>query len=177
MAAHKHAMIIATVLTAAAVVATACGSGMKTTTSDSSASQASIEQLAARVQRNEMLFAVVNLSALPLHDMDESLAAGKADGKFVPSTRSAVRLFALTDWDAALKDEAQILRGHAADLLKALDDGNVDAAKDPAHQLHEGYHDFADRVWAIVAKDLPPDAGGVPPARNDEATPVASATP
>ena len=130
-----------------------------------------------------MLFASVSLASLPLHAMDESLAAGKAESTFVPAARSAVRIFALTDWDPSLKTEAEQLRGNAVDLLKALNDGNLDAAKDPAHQLHETYHDFSDKVWAIVAKDLPADAGGVSPHDDAEATtgtnttPAAGATP
>lgn len=177
MAIHKHAKFIIAIAAVASVFATACGDDTKKADSSSSASQASVEQLSARVQRNEMLFASVTLASLPLHAMDESLAEGKAESNFVPAARSAVRIFALTEWDPTLKADAETLRGHAVDLLKALDDGDVDAAKDPAHELHEGAHDFSDKVWAIVAKDLPEDAGGVAPHDEEEATPAAGTTP
>ncbi len=177
MAVRKHAtFIIIGIVAITSVVATACGSDTKNADSSSTASQASVEQLSARVQRNEMLFASVTLSSLPLHAMDESLAEGKAESTFVPTTRSAVRILALTDWDPSLKAEADAVLGHAVDLLKALDEGDLAAAKDPAHELHETYHDFADKIWAIVAKDLPADAGGVSP-HDEEVTPTAGTTP
>ncbi len=178
MALHKHTTsIIIAIVAVTSVVAAACGDDTKNADSSSTASQASVEQLSARVQRNEMLFASVTIGALPLHAMDESLAEGTAESTFVPAARSAVRIFALTDWDPSLKTEADTLHGHAVDLLKALDAGDVDAAKDPAHELHEGYHDFSDKVWAIVTKDLPPDAGGVSPHDEEAATPAAGTTP
>lgn len=170
MAARKHAMMFAAILLGVAIAATACSTGT-TTTSTSNASQTSVDQLAARTQRNEMLFAVVNVSALPLHEMSVSLNGGKVDPTFVPMTRTTIRLLALTNWDTTLKGDADKVRGHAVDLLKALEDGNLDAAKDPADKLHDGYHDFSGKVWEVVAKDLPPDAGGVAP-HSDEATPA-----
>ena len=142
----------------------------------STASQASVDDLSARIQRNEMIFAAFNLAALPLHDIDTGLAAGKAESTDVPNARAAVRLFALTNWDSSLKVEAETLRGHAADLLKALDDGDIEKAKDPAHQLHEGWHDFSDKLWAVLAKDLPADAGGVSAHSTDDTTPAAGST-
>jgi hypothetical protein len=167
MAAHKHAMIIATVLAAAAVVATACASGTKTTTSDSSASQASIDQLAARVQRNEMLFAVVNLSALPLHQMDESAQNGTIDNKYVPTARTLVRVTALTNWSEPLKAGAAKMHDDAVTLLKGLDNGDdVSLIKKLSQTAHEDWHLFILAAWDVVAKDLPPDAGG-PKAKPD----------
>jgi hypothetical protein len=176
LAVHKRATFIIAIVGVASILATACGSDTKNADSSSTASQASIEQLSARVQRNEMLFASVTLSSIPLHAIDESIAEGKAETTFVPTVRSVVRIFALTDWDASLKAEAEQIHGHAVDLLKALSDGDLAAAKDPSRELHEGYHQFADKVWAIVAKDLPADAGGVSQ-HDDHATPVTTTTP
>jgi hypothetical protein len=174
----RRALLVAALFAIGGVMGVACSSDSKpeTASGSSTASQASIDDLTARVQRNEMMFAVFNLSALPLHAMDESIAGGTVESTYVPNARAAVRLLALTNWDSTLKAEAETLRGHAADLLKALDDGNIDAAKDPAHELHEGYHDFADKVWAVIAKDLPADAGGVAPHTDDEGTPAAGAS-
>jgi hypothetical protein len=171
-------VFVVALVAAAGLAAAGCSSDdtSKPASGSSTASQASVDDLNARIQRNEMMFALFNLSALPLHAMDESIAAGTIETTYVPNARSAVRLLALTNWDSTLKAEAEIIRGHAVDLLKALDDGNVDAAKDPAHELHEGYHDFSDKAWAIVAKDLPPDAGGVPAHDDGEATPASGAT-
>ena len=175
----RRSLFIAAFVAIAGLIAAGCSSDNKTDTASgsSNASQASVDDLSARIQRNEMLFATFSLSALPLHAMDTSIASGTVESTYVPNARSAVRLLALTNWDSSLKAEADTVRGHAVDLLKALDDGNIDAAKDPAHELHEGYHDFSDKVWAILAKDLPADAGGVAPDDEDASTPAADATP
>ena len=174
----RRALFVAALFAIGGAAGVACSSDNKpdAASGSSTASQASVDELSARIQRNEMLFAVVNLSALPLHTIDESLAEGKAESTFVPDARAAVRFLALTNWDSTLRAEAETLRGHAAALLQALDDGDLEAAKGPAHDLHEGYHDFADKIWAVVAKDLPPDAGGVAPHTDDASTPAGGGT-
>lgn len=178
MLTFRRSVLAVAFLVVAAGMAAACSGDdtTKTANGSSTASQASIETLSARVQRNEMLFAAVNIGALPLHDMDESIAAGNVDAKFVPMTRSAVRFLALTNWSSDLKADADAVHAHAVDLLKALDDGNVAAATDPAHELHEGWHEFLDRLWGVLAKDLPADAGGVSGHHEESTTPAAGTT-
>ena len=167
MAASKHARAIAAILAVAAVVATACGGSTKNATSNSDASQAGIDQLAARVQRNEMLFAVVNLSALPLHQMDESAQNGTIDNKYVPTARTLVRVTALTNWSEPLKASAAKMHDDAVTLLKGLDNGDdVSLIKKLSQTAHEDWHLFILAAWDVVAKDLPPDAGG-PKAKPD----------
>jgi hypothetical protein len=152
-------------ITVIAGIAVACGDD--DADSSSNTSQETIDAVNARMQRNEMLFAVVTMRSLGLHDMDESLAAGTIESSFSGNTRTAIRLFALTDWDPSLAADAEELRGHAVDLLKALEDEDVDAAAAAAKELHDGEHDFSNEVWAILAADLPADAGGVE-AHDDE---------
>jgi hypothetical protein len=142
--------------------AAACGDDNDTAEGDSSASQASIDEVTARVQRNEMLYSTIAISNLGLHGMDEHLNQERTiEGSFVPNTRAAIRLFALTDWDSDLKDDAEALEATAVELLKALQDEDIDAAAAAATELHESEHDFSNEVWAILAADLPADAGGV----------------
>jgi hypothetical protein len=175
----KFALVALAVTSALALFAAACSDDdNKTASGSSTASQASVDDLAATVQQNAEMFALITIGAIPLHDMDETIAAGTIDPKFVPNTRTTVRVLALTDWDSSLKADADTVHGHAVDLLKALEDGDVEAAKDPAHELHEGWHEFSDEAWAVVAKDLPPDAGGVAPDEDEEeTTPAAGTTP
>jgi hypothetical protein len=171
----KNAVLAALFVSVVALAGAACNDDAD---SNSSASQAEITEVSNRIQRNEMLYALTTLSTLGLHAMDESLAEGTIDSSFARNTRTAIRMFALTNWDATLQEDAETLRGHAVDLLAALNDEDVEAAADAAHELHEGEHDFSDAAWAIVAKDLPPDAGGVEEHEEEPAgTPGAEGTP
>jgi hypothetical protein len=139
----------------------------------------SIDELNARVTNDEMMYAILHVNMLGLHDMDEGLQAGTIESSYAPNTRTAVRLLALTDWSDDLQGDADALHGHAVDLLKALEDQDIDAAAAAASELHEGAHQFTDKVWAAVAADLPPDEGGVS-AHDDEeegGTPTAGETP
>ena len=178
MAASKHARSIAAILSIAAVfaAATACSSGTKTTTSDGSASQASIDQLAARVQQDEMLNALVTIAGLPLHQMDESAQKGTIDNKYVPTARTLIRVTALTNCSEPLKADAAKIHDDAVTLLKGLDSGDdVSLIKKLSQTAHEDWHLFIDDAWNVVAKDLPPDAGGPRQVPGEE--PGGSATP
>jgi hypothetical protein len=155
-----------------AVAAAACGGN--DATSESSASQASIDQLAARVQQNEMLNAVIVITGLPEHEMDGAAQGGKIDNKYVPTARMLVRMSALTDWTPDLAPGAKKLHDECLTLLTALDAGKDAAAIKPLSQsCHEAWHMFTDEAWDVVAKSLPADAGGPRPT----ATPGASTTP
>ena len=143
------------------------GGSTKNAASTSSASQASIDQLAARVQQDEMLNALVTIADLPLHQMDESAQNGKIDNKYVPTARTLVRVVALTDWAAPLKPGAQEMHDNTVALLHALEAGSdVAQVKPLSRAAHEDWHTFIDAAWNVVAKDLPPDAGG-PKAKPD----------
>ena len=71
----KHALIAAVAIPALMLGAVACNDDAD---SESSASQESIDETNARVQRNEMLWANLALQQQPLHDFDElGYAAGQ----------------------------------------------------------------------------------------------------
>jgi len=155
-----------------AIAATACGGN--NAKSESSASQASIDQLAARVQQDEMLNAVIVISGLPEHEMDTSAQSGKIDNKYVPTARMLVRMTALTDWTSDIAPAAQKLHDSSLALLQALDAGNDVAAIKPLSQkTHEDWHMFTDAAWDVVTKSLPANAGGPRPT----ATPGSATTP
>lgn len=187
MASFKHGIMLAALVPVTLLFAAACDDGAD---SSSSASQSSIDEASARIQRNEQMAAVLEMDKLGFHDMEESLANGTVDASFVPNTRTAIRVLALTNWDSSLKADATELHMHATDLLKALETEFMADAARHSLELHELAHDFEDDVWRILAKDLPEDAGGVgehedapettPGANGDghsDATPVAVATP
>jgi hypothetical protein len=166
MAAHKHAIIIAVILSIAAVFTAACGSDAKSTVSSSSASQQSIDELTARVQRDEMLNAWVTVSNLPLHDFDAELQGGKIDGKYVPALRTLIRVLALTDWSNDLKEFTMRMHDEAVALFRGLNAGEeASALKDRSAALHVDADAFGSTVGNVIGKGLPADAGGPGPTR------------
>ncbi len=177
MAAHKHAMTIAAILSIAAVFAAACGSSTKNTDSSGAASPQSTDATTtARFQRDEMLNAWLTVSNLPIHDLDTTLQGGKIDGKFVPTLRTLIRVLALTDWSADVKPTTTKMHEDAVTLLQALDAGKPpDAVKDLSAALHDDSHAFGTIIGNAIAKDLPANAGG--PVPTSPSTPLASTSP
>ena len=178
MAAHKHAIIIAAILSIVAVFAAACGSDTKSAVSSSSASQQSIDDLTARVQRDEMLNAWVTISNMPLHDLDTELQGGKIDGKYVPTLRTLIRILTLTDWSSDLKQFTTNMHDDAVALYRGLNNGEeASALKDRSAAMHVDGDAFGATVGNVVAKDLPADAGGPGPARASTSASGAATTP
>jgi hypothetical protein len=170
----KRILIFGVVAPILGLAAVACSDDA---TSENSAQQSDIDTLSAHVQENEVLFAIKAIGDLPLHDMDEEIQTGDVGDRTLPNARSAVRYLALTDWPEELKDEAATIQGAAAALVTALDDGDVEAAKEPATELHEGWHDFADKAWEAIGDGLPPEAGIGAEHESGGETPAADGTP
>ncbi len=182
-------IIAAIALPALVLAAAACDDGNDDTApKESAALQASIAALradiaesSARVQRNEMLQALVTIDGLRLHEIDETLneADGAIDPTFVPRTRLFVRMQSLTNWPDELAAEGQDVIADAVELLKALEDGDAQAAKGPATAVHEGSHEFNEQAWNIVMEGLPAAAGGPEVDEEEEGseTPEAGETP
>ncbi len=181
-------LVAAFALPAIVLGAAACDSGNDDTAQkDSAALQASITALqteiadsSVRVQRNEILQALVTIDGLRLHEIDEALNEADAaiDPTFVPRTRLFIRMQSLTSWPDELTAEGQNVLAAGIELLKALEDGDVEAAKGPATAVHEGSHEFNEQAWNVAVEGLPADAGGSEP--NDEeanGTPEAGETP
>jgi hypothetical protein len=129
--------------------------------SDSNAQQSDVATINARIQRNEVLFALKAIGDLPLHDMDVAINEGQVEGSFLPNAREVVRITGLTNWPEELRNDALALQDAAILLVAALDDGDTEAAKQPATDLHELWHDFEHDALAHAAEgsDLPPEAG------------------
>lgn len=173
----KRALLAALPIMALAVLGSACSSSTKNANSSSSASQSSIDDLTARVQRHEMLNAWVIVSALPVHDLDDELQGGNIDGKYVPTLRTLIRVLALTDWTSDLKPAMTKYHDDAVALLQALEAGKTaDETKGLSDALHEDAHGFSPAVGNVIAKDLPPNAGGPQPTPTPDAT-AGGATP
>lgn len=167
---------------AAGLALTAAACGDDGADSSSSAQQGDVDALSARIQRNEVMFAIKAIGDLPLHDMAQSIDAGDIPNDALPNTREVVRVTALTDWPDDLQTGADDIQAAAVALVQALDAGGGDAAQQPATDLHEAWHQFEHEAWAAIGHGLPPEAGiadedhdaGETP---DDETPAAEGTP
>lgn len=163
---------------AAAIVLTAAACGDDDDVDgSSSAQQGDVDAITARVQRNEVLLALKVIGDLPLHDMDVAInEQGEAGSRDLPNARTAVRYLALTDWPSELEGDVAALQEAATALVRALDAGDLEAAKAPVTELHESWHEFANEAWAAVGEGLPAEAGIESSHEEEGETPPAGGT-
>lgn len=149
------------------------------TEGNSSAQQSDIEATNARVQRNEVMFANKVIADLPLHDMDVSINAGEVGDDYLPNARDVVYIIGVTNWPTELEERAASVQEAAVALVDALDAGDTEAAKQPATDLHDAWHDFEHEAVAYTAEgsDLPPEAGIEDDHESGGETPAADSTP
>jgi len=115
---------------------------------------------AADVQFMDMKYALLAIEDLRIHELDTAAQQGTIDAEYVPTARTLARITGLTSWSSELADEASELHLNAVSLLQTLESGDADAVKAPSQQVHEAWHMFMTDAWAIVARRLPPEAGG-----------------
>lgn len=150
--------------------AIACSDGNKAE-SDSTASAQNVDEINARIQRNEMITALLGIAALPLHDIDETIAAGdELPGNAIPSMRTVIRLTSLTNWDAGLKAAADAIHEDAQAFITAAESDDHAALAEQATAVHDGWHDFSGEAWEVVAPGTGED-------HSDSETPQAEETP
>ena len=161
--AMRLTMLVAAAALAGAAIASACGSSSSNDNERQRFAAGSIDDLAARVQQDEMLNAGSRVSALPIARLDTTLQGGKIDGKYVPTLAHADPRAGAHGLDVrSVAAAAQKLHDDAVTLFQALDAGD-DAATSQGRcrrPLHEDWHMFTPRVGDVVAKALPADAGG-----------------
>ena len=162
-------------IVALAAASAACSNGEPNTADGSSTvPQATVDRLNERIQRNEMLFALVTIDSLRLHEIDTAVNENRTiEEDFVPRVRQFVRLMGLTNWDASLTEEAKKVTESGVQLLAALEDADVQAAGGPATASHEASHEFNESAWNLVVAELAPDAGGPGEDAEDASTPQA----
>lgn len=80
---------------------------------------------------------------------------------YLPNARHVIVVAGLTNWPSELEDGAMGVQKAAIALVTALDEGDAEAAKQPATDLHDAWHDFEHEALAHAAEDaeLPPEAG------------------
>lgn len=164
------------VCAAGVLTLTAAACGDDDADSSSSAQQGDVDAIEARIQRNEILFTLKGWADLQLHEIDESINAGEVPEDALPRARLAIRYTELTEWPTELQEGADGVTAAAVALVTALDAGDTEAAKQPATDLHDAWHDFNEVAWAEIGGDLPPEAG-IEADHEGSETPTAEETP
>jgi hypothetical protein len=145
----------------------ACG-GDDSVESNSSASAQDVDAINARIQRNEMITALLGVGALPLHDIDEELASGgELPDNAIPSMRTVIRLTSLTEWDSDLQSRANEVRAAAESFITAAEADDHGGAAEAATAVHDGWHDLSEHAWDLIA----PATGGESDAPSGDETP------
>lgn len=139
-------------LMAVAAVAAAC-------TDNTNQIPTEVPSSAADVQFMDMKYALLAIEDLRIHELDTDAQQGTIDNDYVPTARTLARITGLTNWNGDLADEASELHLSAVALLQTLESGDADV-KGASQKVHEGWHMFMTDAWAVVAKRLPPEAGG-----------------
>ncbi|HXK32937.1 MAG TPA: hypothetical protein VNM91_02855 [Dehalococcoidia bacterium] len=155
MGSPRRFLLLGAAALAVAFFAAACDDDAESNDNASQGSvdtvNAQVQELHGDVQRVEMMHALLALSTLGLHDMDEALNGGGAiESSFIPNTRAAWRILALTDWHDDVRADAEAVRDDAAALLEALQADDLEAAKEHASALHDSEHDFSGAVWEML---------------------------
>jgi hypothetical protein len=167
----RYAAAAAALSVAAIVGAAACG-GDDDAESGSSASQQAVDELTVRVQRNEMVTAVLAIGGLPLHDIDEAVQEGPIPSNAVPSMRTLARLTGITEWNSELGAAADQIHADALAFIEAAEADDMEEAKRLSTAVHEGVHQFTTDAWPVLAPGIA-EAGGEHAAE----TPAAEGTP
>jgi hypothetical protein len=137
--------------------AVACSDDDDSAEGDSNASAQNVDDINARIQRNEMAVALLGIGALPLHDIDETIASGdEIPGNAIPSMRTIIRLVTITEWDTELQADADAIKASAEAFITAAESDDHGAVAEHATAIHDGWHDFSEMAWDVVA----PGTGG-----------------
>jgi hypothetical protein len=153
--------------------AVACGDDDNSAESTNSPSAQDVDAINARIARNEQVTALLGIGGLPLHDIDEAVNAGEEiPNNAVPSMRTLIRLVSVTEWDPDLKSDVDAVKASAEDFIAAAESDDHGAVAEAATAVHEGWHDFSEGAWDLVAPGAP--AGD---SHSANETPAADETP
>jgi hypothetical protein len=87
------------------------------------------------------------LDTAGFHELDTSLQAGTLPAGSYGAVHRARIMTQATEWPEGLQGVAATEVAQLTALENALKDENVDAAKDPAHQVHENGHDLSAKTY------------------------------
>jgi hypothetical protein len=109
------------------------------------ADEAEVAHMAA--VKAQVMHTVYMLDKSGFHELDASLQAGTMPaGAYGPVHQARIAAQA-TEWPDTLKDAAATEIAQLQALEDALKNEDVDAAKDPAHQVHESGHSLSSKAY------------------------------
>ena len=101
----------------------------------------------AAAQKAQVMAVIFMLDRAGLHDLDESLAAGKIPSGALGNIRRARTALLATDWPAPLRDKAMELANHMNHLEGSLRAEDAAAAAPHGKEVHEVEHDLSALVY------------------------------
>ncbi len=113
-----------------------------------------IAGLSEQLTRVSTRFALRVLELVDFHRMDEELAQGKLDPKFVGPVRRSVPMASPELFPQPLKPRASSLKDSLSALEAALVRNDVVSAKAHSHEAHEKYHELQHEAgnWLQASK-------------------------
>jgi hypothetical protein len=148
----RHIMVAAIAVPALVLGAVACSDDDNTAEGESSASAQDVDAINTRIQRNEMITALLGIATLPLHDIDETISAGEEiPSNAIPTMRTVIRLTSLTNWASDLQAAADEIHEDAEAFIAAAESDDHGALAEQATAVHDGWHDFSAEAWEAIA--------------------------
>jgi len=122
------------------------------------ADEAEVAHMAA--MKAQVMHTIYQLDASGFHDLETKLQAGTLPPGSFGTVQHARIMAEATEWPADLKQAASDEIAQLKLLEAALKAEDVNAAKNPAHEVHEGGHGLSTRVYAWL--------GGTPAAADSD---------
>lgn len=132
---------------AAGITVTLVSVGYHTPTA--TADEAEVAHAAA--VKAQVMHTMYMLDKAGFHDLETSLQAGTLPPGAYGTVRQARIVTQATDWPEALQADAAAEAAQLQALENALKNEDVNAAKDPAHQVHEGGHDLSAKAYTWLS--------------------------
>jgi len=132
---------------AAGITVTLVSVGYHTPTA--AADEAQVAHLAA--VKAQVMHTMYMLDKAGFHDIDTSLQAGNLPPGAYGTVRQARIVTQATEWPETLQADAAAEVAQLQALEDALKNEDVNAAKDPAHQVHEVGHDLSAKVYTWLS--------------------------
>ena len=110
------------------------------------ASTEAMAKLPRVLTRISARFAIRVLDLVDFHRMDEELAQGRLDPRYVGPVRRSIAMASPELFPEALKSHASSLKGHLSALESALVHNDLESARTQSHEAHEIYHELQHEV-------------------------------
>ncbi|MFN8526532.1 MAG: hypothetical protein U0821_25805 [Chloroflexota bacterium] len=130
-----------------AIVAFVAGVAVTTWTVVPAATVSAQQDAYAAAQKAQVIATVYHLDKVGFHGLEDAINAGNIPAGSLGTVRRARVTMMAVDWPAAMRETVTSLNTQMLALEAALKDENAEAAKVPAHEVHEIEHDLSGAVY------------------------------